>query len=356
MRGAFFCVTVDPADEGTAGFVLDWIRVMAARLDSLDVIALETHPATLPSNVRVLSLGKEMGLNRPRLFINSQKHLLTALDRADFLFCHMMPLYVLVSMPVARLRSKPIILWYTHNQTDLKLKMAVKIVDLVFSASEETMNVPTSKKRVFGHGIDTERFYPGPLREDQGPLKVVSIGRLSPRKRIEALIGAAEAIKDKGQIDRFRFILFGQEGRPEQQGYVRELQDHIRRSGLEEVFHFKGAVPFSQVLNCYHQADIFVSTQLTTGLDKAVLEAGACGLPVVACHSSFAPLLTDQAELLFCPGGDPNLLARRLLRLAEFNPQQRREIGLKLRDRVRKGHDLGRLMDKIIDQIEMLVA
>ena len=165
-RGAFFCVLIDPGHD-IAGFVLDWIRALAARLERLEVVALEVADqagAGLPENVRVHSLGKEKGLSRPRLLMNSQTALSRALSRADFLFCHMMPVYALVSAPLCRAKGIPLMLWYTHQHVDLKLRLAVRAADLIVTAAPESMRVPTPNKRVLGHGIDTDKFSPGPLR------------------------------------------------------------------------------------------------------------------------------------------------------------------------------------------------
>ncbi len=111
-RGAFFCALIDPSHD-IAGFVLDWIRALAARLERLEVVALEVVDqagADLPENVRVHSLGKERGYARPRLLLQSQLALARALARADFLFCHMMPVYALVSAPLCRIRNIPLLL------------------------------------------------------------------------------------------------------------------------------------------------------------------------------------------------------------------------------------------------------
>jgi len=358
MRGAFFCITIDPADD-VAGFIIDWIRTLAARLESLEVIVLEDHSADLktplPSNVRVLPLGKERGYRRPRLFANTQRALGQALGRADFLFCHMMPLYALVAAPLCRLRGKPLLLWYTHNNVDLKLRLAVRMADRVFTASPQTMNVVTAKKRVVGHGIDTDRFRPGPARPASGPLSVVSVGRLSPRKRIEILVEAAEHLKQQGELDRFRFILVGQEGTPAQRSYIQSIKDRIEASGLSGSFEFRGAVPNTRIVPVYQAADLFVSMQYETGLDKAVLEAAACGLPALAAHESYRPLLGGEAGGLFYPAGRADVLAERLLGLAGFTPDQRQALGLRLREKVVADYGLGRLMDQIIGQAAELV-
>lgn len=349
-RGAIFCVLIDP-EHDIAGFVLDWIRALAARLERLEVVALEVADqagAGLPENVRVHSLGKEKGFSRPRLLLQSQIALARALARADFLFCHMMPVYALVSAPLCKARGIPLLLWYTHQHLDLKLRLAVRAADLVVTAAPEAMRVATPKKRVLGHGIDTERFSPGPLREGAGPLRVVSVGRLSPVKRLEFLVETAGYLAGQGRLADFRFALVGQPSNQAQAEYVRGIRERIGSLGLEEAFEFVGTIPFARVADCYHEADLFVSMQEQRGLDKAVLEAMACGLPILAANASFEPLLGGRARELLFPPDKPEELGQRLIRMAGLDPAQRRELGLSLRERVVAEHGLGKLMDRII--------
>ena len=349
-RGAIFCVLIDPAHD-IAGFVLDWIRALAAKLEHLEVIALEVVDlagADLPGNVRVTSLGKEKGFGRLRLLLNSQRAVNRALSRADFLLCHMMPVYALVSAPLCRIRKKPLLLWYTHQNLDLKLRLAVRVSDRIVTAAPEAMRVRTPKKRVLGHGIDTERFRPGPLREEAGPLRVVSVGRLSPVKRLEILVEAASFLAAEGRLGDFRFTLVGQPSDEAQAVYVRGIKDDIDRLGLSQAFDFTGTIPFARVVECYREADLFVSMQEQRGLDKAVLEAMACGLPVIAANRSFEPLLGELAGQMLYSAHEPEELGARLVEMAALTPARRRELGLRLRERVVAQHGLGGLMDKVV--------
>jgi len=354
-RAAFFCVLIDP-EHDIAGFVMDWISALAGRLDSLEVIALETTPrgvAALPANVRLHPLGKEKGYGRGRILANAVRAAGRALGPAEFILCHMMPVYALAAWPAGLVRRKPLFLWYTHQHLDLKLRLAAAVSDRVLTAAPEAMRVPTAKKRVLGHGISTDRFRPAPdgekaRAEETGPIRVLSVGRLSPVKRLEVLVQAAENLKERGELARFRFILAGQPSNPAQEVYAGEVKARIRSEGLEGSFEFLGSVPFARIGEVYQEADLFVSMQEQRGLDKAVLEAMACGLLVVAANESFRPLLGDLAEELIYPADQPAGLAQRLLNLAGTESARRRELGLKLRERVEAEHGLGRLMDRIL--------
>ncbi len=351
MRGAFFCITLDPADD-IAGFVLDWAATLAAKLESLDVICLEDRrrdrPGLLPDNARVWSLGKERGLGRARMFWAAQRALAAALGRADFVLCHMMPVYALTAWPLCRLKGRRLFLWYTHQHVDLKLRLAVAAADLVFTAVPESMNVATPKKIVMGHGVNLARFAPAPPPSGEGPLNVVSVGRLSPVKRLETLVDAAVRLRELGRLDEFRFRLVGKEGSPAQAEYAAAIRRLVERRGLTAFFDFAGSTPYLEVNRHYAWADAFVSMQESRGLDKAGLEAMASGLPVLAANPSFGPLMGDLADRLLYPADKPGDLADRLMALRQAGSATRRAWGGDLRAAVAAGHDLDRLMDKII--------
>ena len=110
----------------------------------------------------------------------------------------------------------------------------------------------------------------------------------------------------------------------------------------------RGAPTDEEVRALRAEADLFISMQAQRGLDKAVLEAMASGLPVIAANTSFEPLLGERAGEMLFPPSRPEGLGERLLAMAGLSPAQRREIGLGLRERVAAEHGLGGLMDRIL--------
>lgn len=355
MRGIWFSQKIDPADD-LLGFVCDWVSALAARLDGLDVIALEAHPADLGENVRVFSLGKEQGAGRAGYLLQSQRALLSRLGRADFVLCHMIPLYALISAPLAKLTRTPLTMWYAHNHVDLKLKAAIAASRLVFTSVPQSMPIQTPKRRVVGQGINAERFKPAPVEPDRGPFTAVTVGRISPRKRLEVLVEAAEILKSRGRLDDFRLLIIGREGLDEQAAYAAELKQRVADSGLGGAVEFRGHLPHAQVPDLLRTCRAFVSMQDRTGFDKAVLEAMACGLPTVVSHDCYLPLLGEAAPRLHYRAGDATALADRLIALADTDPAARRELAEGPRSRVLAEHELGRLMDRILDEIRPLTG
>ena len=64
--------------------------------------------------------------------------------------------------------DKKTALWYSHKAVDLKLRIAEKLVDVIFTAAPESFTLKTQKKMVVGHGIDVDRYADEPRRKTIG--------------------------------------------------------------------------------------------------------------------------------------------------------------------------------------------
>ncbi|MDP6540622.1 MAG: glycosyltransferase family 4 protein, partial [Planctomycetota bacterium] len=98
-----------------------------------------------------------------------------------------------------------------------------------------------------------------------------------------------------------------------------------------------------------------VNASLTGSLDKTLLEAMACGRPVVSCSDAaagaLAPLGDAAAGLLFAPG-DAVELAERVERLLASDRAERAALAARLREIVREGHEVDVLMERLVEEME----
>ncbi len=182
-------------DDPILGFCTDWIRALADRVPQVDVLTMRLGPCDLPSNVRVYSAGKERGWSEPRRLLEFYLQLGRLLAGPGYAGCfaHMQPLFAVLGAPLLKLRRIPVTLWYTHRETTLRLRAAVRVSDRVVSADRTSLGVPTTKLVVTGHGIDTDRFVPAPRPGSQFRLLVV--GRIAPVKRLELLVEAVSLLE-----------------------------------------------------------------------------------------------------------------------------------------------------------------
>jgi glycosyltransferase involved in cell wall biosynthesis len=105
----------------------------------------------------------------------------------------------------------------------------------------------------------------------------------------------------------------------------RQLRQLTRELGLEDIVHFEGRLERDEVVALYGQADAMVNPTTVDNMPNSVLEAMACGLPVISTNVGGVPyLLTDGETGLLVPTRDPQALANAILRLFSDRALQQR--------------------------------
>lgn len=350
MRLLMITRKLDPADT-LAGFTVRWVEALAARVEQLDVICQERGAWTPPVNVGVYSLGKEAGAGKLRQLWRLFRFCEILTRETDGVFCHQNPIYTILVSPWAKLRHKRIVAWYTHKSVDLKLRLMHWFADVVLTASPESFRLSSTKVRVVGHGIDTDVFVPAQEisseRASGRRFRVIAVGRLSPVKRYEVSI-AALAVMASEEREGVTFTIIGDPGLAGQGSYREKLRRLARDRGIEAAVQFLGGIPHAQIARSYREADTFVHTSETGSVDKVVLEAMACGLPVVSSSEAFRQMLAPWERLLTFEKDNAYELADRLEQLRRMAPDERRELGRALREIVVREHNLAVLTDRII--------
>ncbi len=169
--------------------------------------------------------------------------------------------------------------------------------------------------------VDTRRFTPGEPRRDSGaPLRLLSVARLTWQKGHEHLLLAVRDLLDRGIP--VELLLAGD-------GPARSAVVHaVEQLDLTAHVTLLGATPPEQVPDLLHSADVFVHAAVTEGFCNAVLEAQACGLPVVATDAGGLPenVVHDVTGILV-PRRDPRAFADAVERLA-VDPALRARMGV----------------------------
>jgi len=137
------------------------------------------------------------------------------------------------------------------------------------------------KNRLRGIGID----YP----------YILYLGTLEPRKNVERLIEAFIQLKKRRQINE-KLVISGIKG----WGY-QSIFDKVASLGTEKEIVFTGFIPNELLPFLYNGASAFVYPSLYEGFGLPVLEAMACGVPVVTSNISSLPEVAGDAAILINP-------------------------------------------------------
>ncbi len=209
MRVAMMVQLIDEEDW-LRGFIVTWVRRLAARVDHLDVITLEDRGADLPDNVTVHSMGKEHGHGRLRELLAFLRILRQVAPTVDVLFSHMTPRYTWLAAPFAAWLKRPQVMWFVHRQVSAELRLAYWTTDRIVTASGESFSLPDTagKVRVLGHGIDTTVFAPRAGEAPAGRV-ILYVGRLAPIKNQDVVIEAFARLVKRPGFDDVRLALAG---------------------------------------------------------------------------------------------------------------------------------------------------
>ena len=157
------------------------------------------------------------------------------------------------------------------------------------------------------------------------PLRILSVGSLVSKKGHNYLIDACNLLKERGL--EFNCTIIG--GGPAESA----LHQQIEAFGLQDQVELLGARSHPEIINSYHQHDLFVLASVVSpsgdrdGIPVVLMEAGAMGLPLVSTRVSGIPELVRHGQTgLLVPPGDPNALAEAILSLAA-NPKMRTQLG-----------------------------
>lgn len=198
---------------------------------------------------------------------------------------------------------------------------------------------PPEKFRLVPYGVDLRRFHPAEARETIADVPtIVSVGRFVEKKGFQDLIPALDALKRRGY--RFRCYIYG-EG-----DYRDVLQAAIEGHDLAQDVVLAGAVTQQQLIPLLQCADVFALTPCIVadgdrdGMPNVLLEAMACGLPVVSTPIVGIPEVIDHGRngLLATPRDVPGI-ADALAALLD-DAALRRRLGAEARRTVVERYDL----------------
>ena len=340
MKLVFVTQQVDPGHPALAATVPQ-IKALAERVDEVVVLADRTLPGVLPENCRARSFAARTRAGRGARFEAALAAELVR--RPAAVVAHMCPIYAVLAAPLARPLGIRVLLWYTHWRASGLLRAAERVSSAVLTVDPRTFPLDSRKVRPIGHGIDLDEF-PCVAGDGTPDLRAVALGRYSPAKGLETVLRAVRLALDGG-LD-LRLEVYGPALTPEERAHRGELERLVGELDLEKRVRLGHAVLRSEVPDVFARADVLVNNMRAGATDKVVFEACASCVPALASNPAFDTLL--DPELRF-ERDDPRSLAGRLAHLARLAPEQRRDLGRALRERVAASHSVGSWADAVVE-------
>jgi len=191
--------------------------------------------------------------------------------------------------------------WHRTVRPERTLSTAQAIITPSTSTKQDAIDqfgIDPEKMSVIPHGINHKLFQPKMLPQDHGirsqyrlPEKyILFMGTIEPRKNLHALL---DALDNQTTRQPDNLVIAGGPGW--------RSDDILDRFKQMTNVHYLGYVPHEHRPALYRAARAFVFPSIYEGFGLPVLEAMACGTPVITSHTSSLPETVGNAALLINP-------------------------------------------------------
>jgi len=186
-------------------------------------------------------------------------------------------------------------------------------------------------------------------------MRPLGVGRLVPKKGFDVLVEACALLRRRGLA--VEATIAGEDG-----AHAAEVRRRIAARGLADAVRLAGPLAQAALLEAYRRATIFclpcrvAADGDRDGIPNVLIEAMACGLPVVTTGVSGIPeLVVDGVNGLVVPAEDPRALAEAMVRLHR-DPALAERLGRAAQAAVRERFDGERLTAHLALLFQPLVA
>lgn len=182
-------------------------------------------------------------------------------------------------------------------------------------AKIEKLGVTPDKIYWVPNGVDRELFSPGDktterekLGWEQDKKTILYVGNILETKGLGELVDAVSILDKKGAADNVRVKIAGPDG-----GYKQEMLGKITAKNIGKNFEFLGRVEHDKIAGLMRAADIFCLPSWREGWPNVVIEALACGTPVVATTvGGIGEIITGPDAGVLVQAREPEKLAAAL--------------------------------------------
>lgn len=265
---------------------IDLIKYFAANYESVTVV---THSLSnrsvnsIPENVKTILLKWKPNHNVLNIYLLYKILFSLRKEKFSCAFFHMTEVDACLSLPLFKLWGWPTVLWYAHKNLSIWLKIFHNFGNAVITSTPGSC--PLSSKKIFpiGQGIDLEMFAFTP-RSTLGRNKFLYMGRLDSSKNVHKIIQSL--IKLKNENDKVTFDVYGRPSNGPYKEYLDSLVKFANNSFNTNWISLHSPVSRKEIPQLFEKYDCLLHS-FEGSLDKVLVEASSCGIPVVTINSEF---------------------------------------------------------------------
>jgi glycosyltransferase involved in cell wall biosynthesis len=242
---------------------------------------------------------------------------------------------------------------------DFTAKRADRVIAIssdLYDYATERLHIGSDRVDLIHHSIDTAkfRFIEAEIRGRLGiptnaPL-VLFVGRLEARKGVHILCQAfAEIVRN---MPATRFVLVGRDTKtaPDSDSMKSYVCREAGSEGYRDNLLFIDYLSQDELIPLYSASDVFVLPSFREGFSMVVLEAMACGKPVVVTPTVAVPdLELDGKSGIMVSPGDASGLAKALMKLLSLTEEDRKQVARKNRALVESRFSIPAWVSRVVD-------
>jgi teichuronic acid biosynthesis glycosyltransferase TuaC len=201
------------------------------------------------------------------------------------------------------------------------LQRADRVVAVSQPLKEAMVQLGIPEEKICGipNGVDPEKFYSIPKEQARRELglpnrrMILSVGNLTSNKGFDLLVRALRILVDEFHEQDLQLVIIGE-------GFHRsQLEKTISLLNLGDRIRMPGTVPHEKLGYWYSAADVFCLASKQEGWPNVILEALACGTPVVGAAVGGIPEIIVNEDIGLLTGHTPAVMAARLREAMQKN-------------------------------------
>ncbi len=239
---------------------------------------------------------------------------------------------------------------------------SIRSSDLVMTASEALMKeirscvpLPEAKMSVNPFGVPLDRFTPKGRAPSENGFRILYVSEYGDHKNLGVVLKALKELAGQGMKDVRLTTTCDPRQFPDSEAVDRKADlDLIRDADIRPLVDFIPDVPYEGIADLYRQADLFVFPTFVESFGHPLVEAMACGVPVIASDIPICRELGGDACDYFNPLDFHDLAAR--IAAHRKNPDHSKEMASRGAERARSHYDFRNHVRRLMEAVETLRA
>ena len=337
MKIAYFSDTFYPQVNGIVTSIINSSRILAEKGHKIFIFTIKTEGnIKLHRNIKLVRYASINAFNYPgyelaipKMFdcLNNIRHF-----KPDVIHVHTPTLLGWMGLACGKLNKIPVVGTYHTIVPDfLKYFPLVDVSDSntaknivwrytnsfykkcnIITTPSYTMkkelikNGIDKKIKVISNGVDLKLFHPKKRKAKN--FRILYVGRISYEKNIDVIFKAISLFAKK--CDKFEFYVAG--AGPE----LKKLKELASSLKISSHVRFLGAVNHKLLPELYSSSDIFVNASTIETEGIVILEAMACGLPIIGVNKRAVPeIVKDSTNGFIVKDGDFKSMSKKIIEL-----------------------------------------